>query len=202
MELLKQRIIRDGIAIGKDTIKVDGFLNHQIDVALLEEIGKEFAERFKGCEINKILTVESSGIAVAVTSAKYFGYPPVVFAKKTAPNTMVEGCYEEEARSFTKGTVSVIRVSEKYIHPGDKVLILDDFLAHGEASLAMTKLIRKAGAEVAGIGIVIEKGFQIGSSKLRSKGFKVESLAIIEKIEDGKIIFADDENADADRDSE
>ena len=96
----------------------------------------------------------------------------------------------------------MIRVSEKYIHPGDKVLILDDFLAHGEASLAMTKLIRKAGAEVAGIGIVIEKGFQIGSSKLRSKGFKVESLAIIEKIEDGKIIFADDENADADRDSE
>ena len=192
MELLKQKILTEGTAIGKDTIKVDGFLNHQIDVKLLEEIGKAFAERFEGCEVDKILTVESSGIAVAVTAARHFGYPPVVFAKKTAPNTMIEGCYEEEARSFTKGTVSMIRVSEKYISPGDKVLILDDFLAHGEASLAMTKLIKKAGAEVVGIGIVIEKGFQIGGSKLRSRGLRVESLAVISRIEDGEIIFAED----------
>lgn len=189
MEALKQKIRTEGTAIGKDIVKVDGFLNHQIDVRFLNEIGKEFARRFADVQIDRILTVESSGIAIAACTAPYFDYPPVVFAKKAAPNTMVEGFYEEEARSFTKGTVSRLRVSKQFLHAGEKVLILDDFMAYGEASLALVEIVRKAGAEVAGIGIVIEKGFQGGSDKLRAKGCRVESLAVIEKIEDGEISF-------------
>jgi len=189
MEALKQKIRTEGTAIGKDIVKVDGFLNHQIDVRFLNEIGKEFAHRFADVQIDRILTVESSGIAIAACTAPYFDYPPVVFAKKAAPNTMVEGFYEEEARSFTKGTVSRLRVSKQFLHAGEKVLILDDFMAYGEASLALVEIVRKAGAEVAGIGIVIEKGFQGGSDKLRAKGCRVESLAVIEKIEDGEISF-------------
>lgn len=189
MEALKQKIRTEGTAIGKDIVKVDGFLNHQIDVRFLNEIGKEFARRFADVKIDRILTVESSGIAIAACTAPYFDYPPVVFAKKAAPNTMVEGFYEEEARSFTKGTVSRLRVSKQFLHPGEKVLILDDFMAYGEASLALVEIVRKAGAEVAGIGIVIEKGFQGGSDKLRAKGCRVESLAVIDRIEDGEISF-------------
>ena len=189
MEALKQKIRTEGTAIGKDIVKVDGFLNHQIDVRFLNEIGKEFARRFADVQIDRILTVESSGIAIAACTAPYFDYPPVVFAKKAAPNTMVEGFYEEEARSFTKGTVSRLRVSKQFLHPGEKVLILDDFMAYGEASLALVEIVRKAGAEVAGIGIVIEKGFQGGSDKLRAKGCRVESLAVIDRIEDGEISF-------------
>ena len=189
MEALKQKIRTEGTAIGKDIVKVDGFLNHQIDVRFLNEIGKEFARRFADVQIDRILTVESSGIAIAACTAPYFDYPPVVFAKKAAPNTMVEGFYEEEARSFTKGTVSRLRVSKQFLHPGDKGLILDDFMAYGEASLALVEIVRKAGAEVAGIGIVIEKGFQGGSDKLRAKGCRVESLAVIDRIEDGEISF-------------
>ena len=189
MEALKQKIRTEGTAIGKDIVKVDGFLNHQIDVRFLNEIGKEFARRFADVQIDRILTVESSGIAIAACTAPYFDYPPVVFAKKAAPNTMVEGFYEEEARSFTKGTVSRLRVSKQFLHAGEKVLILDDFMAYGEASLALVEIVRKAGAEVAGIGIVIEKGFQGGSGKLRAKGCRVESLAVIDRIEDGEISF-------------
>ena len=189
MEALKQKIRTEGTAIGKDIVKVDGFLNHQIDVRFLNEIGKEFARRFADVQIDRILTVESSGIAIAACTAPYFDFPPVVFAKKAAPNTMVEGFYEEEARSFTKGTVSRLRVSKQFLHPGEKVLILDDFMAYGEASLALVEIVRKAGAEVAGIGIVIEKGFQGGSDKLRAKGCRVESLAVIDRIEDGEISF-------------
>ena len=189
MEALKEKIRTDGVAIGKDIVKVDGFLNHQIDVKFLNEIGQEFARRFADVKIARILTVEASGIAIAACTAPHFGYPPVVFAKKAAPNTMVEGFYEEEARSFTKGTVSKLRVSKRFLHPGEQVLILDDFLAYGEASQALVEIVRKAGAEVAGIGIVIEKGFQGGSDKLRARGCRVESLAVIEKIEDGQITF-------------
>ena len=189
MEALKQKILTEGTAIGKDIVKVDGFLNHQLDVAFLFEIGKEFAARFADCKVDRILTVEASGIAIAVSAAPFFGNPPVVFAKKAAPNTMTEGCYEVEARSFTKGTVSRLRVSEKYLKPGENVLILDDFLAYGDASLALADIVRQAGANVAGIGAVIEKGFQGGSDKLRSKGYRVESLAVISRIKDGEITF-------------
>lgn len=189
MDRLKEKIRTEGTAIGKDIVKVDGFLNHQVDVKFLHEIGEEFARRFADVQVDRILTVEASGIAIASCTAPYFGYPPVVFAKKAAPNTMVDGVYEEEARSFTKGTVSRLRVSKQFLHAGENVLILDDFLAYGEASLALVEIVRKAGARLAGIGIVIEKGFQGGSDKLRARGCRVESLAVIEKIEDGVITF-------------
>lgn len=189
MKSLQQKILTDGCAIGSEIVKVDGFVNHQLDVRFLEEIGREFARRFKDVKVDRILTVEASGIAIAMAAAPHFGYPPVVFAKKAAPNTMTEGFYEAEARSFTKGTVSRLCVSEKFLHPGENVLILDDFLAYGEASLALADMVRNAGGNVAGIGAVIEKGFQGGSEKLRAKGYRVESLAVIEKIEDGVITF-------------
>lgn len=189
MEALKRKIITEGTAIGKDIVKVDRFLNHQLDVRFLEEIGKEFARRFSDVRIDRILTVESSGIAIAACAAPHFGYPPVVFAKKAAPNTMTEGFYEEEARSFTKGTVSRLVVSERFLKEGEQVLILDDFLAYGEASVALAEIVKKAGAQVAGIGIVIEKGFQGGADKLKAKGYRVESLAVIQKMEDGEITF-------------
>ena len=189
MEALKAKILKEGQAIGTGVVKVDGFLNHQIDVKFMDEMGKEFRARFSDIEVDKILTVEASGIGIACMTAPYFGYPPVVFAKKTVPSTMTEEFYGAEAKSFTKGTVSMIRVSRKYLNKGDRVLILDDFLAHGEASMAMTELVKQAGAEVAGIGAVIEKGFQGGGDKLRDAGYHLESLAIIEKIVDGKITF-------------
>lgn len=189
MKALKDKILKEGVAIGTEIVKVDHFLNHRLDVKFLEEIGAEFKKRFEEDEINKILTVEASGIAVACLAAPYFDYAPVVFAKKAAPSTMTEGFYVAEAKSFTKGTVSLLRVSERFLEKGDKVLIIDDFLAHGQASLALADIVEQAGGEVVGIGAVIEKGFQGGSERLRDKGYKVESLAVIEKITEGRIIF-------------
>lgn len=190
MEELKKKILKEGVAIGTQIVKVDSFLNHKLDVRFLDRLGLEFKTRFKDSEINKILTVESSGIGVACMAARYFDYPSVVFAKKAVPSTMTEGFYEAEARSFTKGTVSVFRVAEKFIDEDDKVLIIDDFMAHGEAAMALVNIVRMAGAEVVGVGAVIEKAFQGGSKKLRENGCRVESLAVIEKIEDGVITFA------------
>jgi len=189
MKALKERIVADGVAIGTEIIKVDSFLNHQIDVALLDEIGKEFAKRFEGCGASKILTVEASGIAIACMAARHFGNIPVLFAKKASPSTMTEEFYGAEVKSFTKGTVSVVRVSKKYLNPGDKVLIIDDFLAHGEAAVGMAELVEQAGAELVGVGAVIEKRFQGGGMRLREKGCRVESLAVIESIRDGTINF-------------
>lgn len=189
MKALKEKILKEGVAIGTEIVKVDHFLNHRLDVEFLEEVGKEFKKRFADCEINKILTVEASGIAVACLAALYFDYSPVVFAKKAAPSTMTEGFYVAEAKSFTKGTVSLLRVSERFIEEGDKVLIIDDFLAHGQASLALADIVKQAGAEVVGVGAVVEKGFQGGSDRLRAQGYRVESLAVIDKIIDGRIIF-------------
>lgn len=193
MEALKEKILAEGSFIGKDIIKVDSFLNHQLDARFLERIGREFASRFSDCTIDRILTVEASGIAIAVATAPFVGYPPVVFAKKTAPNTMNEGMLEVQAKSFTKGTVSKLVISEKYLKEGEKVLILDDFLAYGAAALALSDLVAKAGGEVIGIGAVIEKGFQGGSEKLRAKGYRVESLAVVTGIEDGRITFEETE---------
>lgn len=189
MKALKEKILTEGQALGTEIVKVDGFLNHQIDVKFMSLLGEEFKRRFADAEVDTILTVEASGIAIACMTAPYFDYPRVVFAKKTAPNTMTEDFYGAEARSFTKGTVSMVRVAKKYLNPGDKVLILDDFLAHGEASMALTRLVEQAGGEVVGIGAVIEKAFQGGGQKLIDAGYRLESLAAIEKISDGKIIF-------------
>jgi xanthine phosphoribosyltransferase len=190
MEALKEKIIADGVAIGTEIVKVDSFLNHQIDVAFLDLIGREFASRFEGCTVTKILTVEASGIAIACMAARYLGNVPVLFAKKTAPSTMTEEFYGAEVKSFTKGTTSVVRVARKYLKKEDRILILDDFLAHGEAALGMADLVAQAGAELVGVGAVIEKQFQGGGAKLREKGCRVESLAVIGSIKDGIIEFA------------
>jgi xanthine phosphoribosyltransferase len=189
MKALKEKIIADGAVVGTEIVKVDSFLNHQIDVALLDEIGVEFARRFAGCEVTKILTVEASGIAVACMAARHFGNIPVLFAKKFPPSTMTEDFYGAEVKSFTKGTVSVIRVAKKYLCRGDKILIIDDFLAHGEAASGMAELVAQAGGELVGIGAVIEKSFQGGRARLSEKGCRVESLAVIGSIRDGKIRF-------------
>ena len=146
MEELKKKILEEGVAIGTQIVKVDNFLNHKLDIKFLDRIGFEFRRRFDGVDINKILTVEASGIAVACMTAPHFGYPPVVFAKKSVPSTMTEGFYKAEAKSFTKGTVSEFRVSESFLNESDKVLIIDDFMAHGEASMALLNIAKQPDA--------------------------------------------------------
>ncbi len=189
MEKLKEKILKEGQAIGDSIVKVDAFLNHQIDAAFLDAVGREFKQRFEDVEVTKILTVESSGIGIAVATAGWFGYPRVVFAKKSAPSTMVEGFFSAQAKSFTKGTTSTLRVSKAFLSKEDKVLILDDFLASGEAAIALTEIVKEAGATVVGVGAVIEKRFQGGSKILEDRGYRVESLAVVESIENGKINF-------------
>ena len=189
MEALKKKILAEGQAVGTGIVKVDNFLNHQIDAKFMYEIGEEFKKRFEGKEVTKILTIEASGIAIAVCCATFFNFPPVVFAKKATPKTMTEGFYGAEAKSFTKGNPIHVKIAKKFLAAEDKVLIIDDFLAYGESALALCDLVSQAGARVVGIGAVIEKEFQGGGTRLREKGYEVESLAIIEKIENGKIIF-------------
>lgn len=192
MEALKKKILTDGTAIGSEIIKVDSFLNHQIDVAFMNEIGKEFARIFSDVEVTKIVTIEASGIAIAAIAFQYFNNVPVVFAKKTESRNLDPDKYHGEVYSFTKQKVYPIMVSKKYISSEDKILIIDDFLANGKAALALTGLCEQAGATVQGIGIVIEKGFQNGGRLLREENhIRVESLAIIDNIDDGKITFRD-----------
>ena len=189
MQALKDRILKDGRCLGTDVLKVDSFLNHQIDVALVAEMGREFARLFKDCGVNKILTIETSGIPMAYAAAREMGDLPLVFAKKTTPNTMVDGVYSAEVRSFTKGTVSHVIVNSLYLGPDDVVLLIDDFLAHGEAASGLYEICRKAGARCVGLGAVIEKKYQGGAEKLRKLGLRVESLAVIKSLSDGKIEF-------------
>ncbi len=188
MELLKQRIIEQGKAIGSDIVKVDMFLNHQIDVDLLCEIGKEFRRIFDSTEITKIVTIEASGIGIACIAAQFFSVP-VVFAKKGANRNVGDNIYKADVYSFTKGVTTTIGISKDYISPDDHILIIDDFMANGKAVHGLINIINQAGATVEGIGIVIEKGFQPGGDALRSLGYRVESLAIIKAIDDGKVIF-------------
>lgn len=189
MDQLKKKILSDGVGIGTEIVKVDSFLNHQMDVELLNEMGKELARRYAGRGINRILTIEASGIALAAITAMHFDCIPVVFAKKMKPTTMTEDFYAAEVRSFTKGITSVACVSKNYVHPGDKVLIIDDFLAHGQAGIGLANIVEQAGAEVVGFGIAIEKAFQSGGKTLRDAGYQVESLAVISAITDGVIQF-------------
>lgn len=192
MEALKKKILTDGTAIGSEIIKVDSFLNHQIDIAFMNEIGKEFARIFSDVEVTKIVTIEASGIAIAAIASQYFNNVPVVFAKKTESRNLDPDKYHGEVYSFTKQKVYPIMISKKYISSEDKILIIDDFLANGKAALALTGLCEQAGATVQGIGIVIEKGFQNGGKLLREENhIRVESLAIIDNIDDGKITFRD-----------
>ncbi len=192
MQLLKQRILKDGTVREGKIIKVDSFLNHQVDTVLMDEMGKEFAKRFEGEKITKILTIEASGISIAVMAAKHFGNVPVVFAKKSASkNLNKEELLTAKVHSYTRDVTYDIQVSGRFITKQDKVLILDDFLANGQALLGLIDLLKQAGATLAGCGIVIEKGFQDGGGIVRGTGVRVESLAIIKSIEDGKILFED-----------
>ncbi|PHV69312.1 xanthine phosphoribosyltransferase [Sporanaerobium hydrogeniformans] len=190
MELLKNRIIKDGKIKEGNVLKVDAFLNHQLDIELFEKIGEEFKRRFEGKEVTKILTIEASGIAIACIAARYFKVP-VVFAKKTQTKNIAGDVYTSKVESFTHGKVYDIIVSKEFLNVDDKVLIIDDFLANGKALLGLVDLITAAGAEVIGAGIVIEKGFQEGGKTIRDKGIKLESLAIIKEMSvEGGVIFS------------
>ena len=182
MELLKERIRRDGIIRPGNVLQVDSFLNHQMDVALFREIGQEFARRFAGLPVSKILTVEASGIGIACIAAQYF-HVPVVFAKKSRTSNQSPDVYASRVASFTHGNINEIVVSRQYLSPRDDVLILDDFLAVGNAVRGMMDLIRQAGARLTGVGIVIEKGFQSGGDELRTQGIRLESLAIVDAMD-------------------
>lgn len=188
MKLLEERILKDGVVLGDDILKVDMFLNHQIDVELLNEIGKEFYRLFKDYNITKIITIEASGIGIACIAAQYFNVP-VVFAKKGAHRNVGNDIYTSEVFSFTKGVSYQIGISKSYINKGDRVLVIDDFLANGKALLGLKDIIEQANATLCGFGIVIEKGFQPGGKIIRDMGLKLESLAIVEKMESGKVIF-------------
>jgi xanthine phosphoribosyltransferase len=188
MQLLKERILKDSQVISEKILKVDSFLNHQIDIELYNEMGKEFKKRFNTSEITKILTIEASGIGIACIAAQYFNVP-VVFAKKHEAANMDKETYETDVFSFTKGKTYKVRVSKKYINPGDKILIIDDFLANGNAVSGLIDIIIQGSAEVMGVGIVIEKGFQTGRGIIENRGVKVESLAIIDSLQNGKIKF-------------
>lgn len=181
MKLLKDRINKDGIIKEGNILKVDSFLNHQIDIKLLNEIGKEFKRRFANEEVTKILTIEASGIAIACIAAQYFNVP-VVFAKKSKTTNIAGDVYTTKVESFTHQKVYDIMVSKDFLNKGDKVLILDDFLANGQALIGLSQLVKDAGGEVVGAGIVIEKGFQDGGKLIREKGIHLESLAIVDKM--------------------
>lgn len=192
MKLLEDKIQNEGIAIGTDILKVDMFLNHQMDVELLDEMGKEFKRLFENCGATKVVTIESSGIAIAVFAAKYLGLP-ALFAKKSKHKNVGDDVYSANSYSFTHGREYTMIVSRKYLNKGDKVLVIDDFLAGGNACNALIDIIDQAGAEIVGIGIAIEKGFQPGGQALREKGYNLRSLAIIDEMKDGKITFRSDD---------
>ena len=182
MKLLEDRIRKDGKVRAGNILKVDSFLNHQMDIELFEELGKEFKRRFADCEVNKILTIEASGIGIACITAQYFKVP-VVFAKKSKTKNIAGDVYTAKVESFTHGREYEIIVSKDFLGPKDKVLIIDDFLANGSALMGLSKLVLDAGATLLGAGIVIEKGFQDGGRLLREKGLRIESLAIIDSMD-------------------
>lgn len=182
MKLLEDRILHDGVIKKGNILKVDSFLNHQIDVPLIQELGKELKSLYADAPINKILTIEASGIGIACVVATYFQVP-VVFAKKTSGSNMDNDVYFTQVYSFTHSKMNNVVVSKHFMGPDDHVLIIDDFLANGAAMEGLIDIVRQAGAKVEGIGIAIEKGYQGGGDKLRAKGIRVESLAIIEKMD-------------------
>lgn len=188
MKLLEDRILKNGVVKTGNVLKVDSFLNHQMDIELFNEMGKEWKRLFADEKITKILTIESSGIGLAVIAAQYFGVP-VVFAKKSQTLNLDGDLYTTKVESFTHGRVYDVVVSKKFIKEEDNVLIIDDFLANGNALLGLTHIVEQAGAHVAGIGIGIEKRYQGGGDMMRAKGYKVESLALIESMSENDIIF-------------
>ena len=190
MKLLEDRIRTDGRVMAGNVLKVDSFLNHQMDIKLFGEMGKEFFEKYKDSGVNKILTIEASGIGIACIAAQYFDVP-VVFAKKNPTKNIAGEVFSTTVESFTHGRTYNIIVSKRFLNPEDRVLIIDDFLAKGAALLGLIDLVNSAGATIIGAGIAVEKGFQEGGKLVRSTGVRVESLAIIQSMsEEGGVIFA------------
>ncbi|WOE33187.1 MULTISPECIES: xanthine phosphoribosyltransferase [unclassified Acinetobacter] len=188
MHALEQKILAEGIVLSEEVLKVDSFLNHQIDPAMMQLIGQEFARLFKDAGITKIITIEASGIAPAVMAGLELGVP-VIFARKYQSLTLKDDLYRAKVFSFTKQIESTIAISNKHINATDKVLVIDDFLANGQAALGLADLIHQANAEVVGIGIVIEKSFQPGRQLLLDKGYRVESLARVKSLVNGTVEF-------------
>lgn len=182
MNFLEERIVRDGIVKEGNVLKVDSFLNHQMDVALLDEIGREFHRRFADLSVTKVLTIEASGIAIAYAVARCFGVP-MVFAKKAKSINIDGDMYTAEVESFTHKNKNQVIVSKKFLSSSDRVLIVDDFLANGCALQGLISITESAGATVEGIGIVIEKGFQFGGRSIRNLGYRLESLAIVDSMD-------------------
>ena len=182
MNFLEEKIQSDGVIKQGNILKVDNFLNHQIDIDIIRQIAFELKRRFKGIEVNKILTIEASGIAIATMLGSIYDVP-VVFAKKAETANSTDSKYMSQAFSFTHKNINQVFVSKPYLHPTDKILIVDDFLAEGEAIHALIDIVLQAGAEVTGIGIAIEKGQQKGGSQLREEGYRLESIAIIEEMD-------------------
>ena len=189
MEALKHAIEHEGVGIGTEIVKVDGFLNHRIDVRLMERIGQAFHEAFREEKVDCILTVEASGIAAAVTTAQAFGGIPVVFAKKGDRRNIGQDVYAAEVYSFTHQRMNTVHVSRQWLSKGLRVLIIDDFLANGEAIEGLLDIARQAECEVVGAGVCVEKGFQPGGKRLRERGVRLVSLAVVKAIEDGRIIL-------------
>ncbi|MBU5673493.1 xanthine phosphoribosyltransferase [Paenibacillus brevis] len=191
MKLLRDKVMTEGIVLGDQVLKVDSFLNHQMDPLLMKEIGREFARRFQDEGITRILTIESSGIAPAIMTAMELGVP-MIFARKHKSLTLKDNIYVEKVYSFTKRESNEITVSKKFLQEGDRILIIDDFLANGEAAFGLARIAEQAGASVAGIGIVIEKSFQPGAGLLQKAGYRVDSLVRIASLENGTVSFVEE----------
>ncbi|WP_110930316.1 xanthine phosphoribosyltransferase [Paenibacillus bouchesdurhonensis] len=191
MKLLKDKVMAEGIVLSDQVLKVDSFLNHQMDPVLMKEVGAEFTRRFAGEQITKVLTIESSGIAPAIMTALELGVP-MIFARKHKSLTLRDNILVEKVYSFTKKESNEITVSKKFLSSDDRVLIIDDFLANGEAAFGLARIVEQVGASVVGIGIVIEKSFQPGAGLLNEAGYRVESLVRIASLENGAVSFVDE----------
>ncbi|MDG4478923.1 xanthine phosphoribosyltransferase [Streptococcus suis] len=189
MKILEERILKDGQVLGENILKVDSFLTHQVDFKLMKEMGQVLAEAYRSMQITKVVTIEASGIAPAVYVAESLDVP-MIFAKKHKNITMTEGILTSEVYSFTKQVTSTVSIASKFLSQEDRVLIVDDFLANGQAAKGLIDIIQQAGAQVIGVGIIIEKSFQDGRQLLIDSGVPVTSLARIEKFQDGQVVFA------------
>ena len=188
MKLLEDRILRDGVALNEEVLKVDRFLNHQMDVELFNEMGKEWVRLLGEEGVTKILTIEASGIGMACIAAQYF-HCPVVFAKKSKSRNISGEVYATEVASFTHGNTNLVIVSKQYLNPEDRVLLIDDFLANGAALKGLMDLVHQAGATLIGAGVAVEKAFQPGGEQIRAKGVRVESLTRVKEMSTGSIVF-------------
>ncbi|MGL4738490.1 MAG: xanthine phosphoribosyltransferase [Cellulosilyticaceae bacterium] len=188
MELLKHKIVTEGRVKEGGVLKVDTFLNHQMDIELFNEMGKAFKSHFGDKNVTKILTIEASGIGIACIVAQHFGVP-VVFAKKAESKNLDGETYTSEVHSYTKGKDYIIRVGKKFVNPEDRILLIDDFLANGKALIGLSEIVKQGGATLVGAGIAIEKGFQKGGDQLRSEGVDIYSLAIVDEMTDDSVVF-------------